>query len=386
MPPQDKNISEEVKDIIKNLKAPNIAVIGRTGTGKSTLVNKVFGIDFAKTGAGLPITESFCRFPPEDSDKFSPVVIYDSPGYEATKEAEWVKNVIQFLDEKKAEGVEKQIHLVWYTINASSARVENFEIDILRKIKEQHLPAIIVLSQCDRAKDAEKEGIKKALDDFQLEKIYSVIETAADPLLINDKPICEPFGLKELVNKTLESLPDAYSEAVIVAQIADLKSKRELAWKYIAGAATACFAAGFVPVPGSTPTAAIASQTALCIQIASIYGYREQAEFVLAISGFTAANVGNILLTGISDLITTFFPPAAGYTGAMAASFITGIGLTYASVFENLAKANIRGDGKEAVEAFLKDHFRKEFQRYGSLNINSPQALNIVRRTFTEGE
>ncbi len=253
-------------------------------------------------------------------------------------------------------------------------------------MNKQHLPAIIVLSQCDRAKPNEITGIKEALNNFKLEGIYSVIETAADPLVINDQPICKRFGLKELVDNTVELLPEAYSEAVIVTQIADLKLKRELAWKYIAGAAAACFGAGFVPIPGSTPAAAIASQTALCIQIASIYGYREQAEFMVAISGFTSANLGNILLTGISDLITTFFPPMAGYTGTLAASFITGIGLTYASVFENLAKANIRGDGKEKVEAFLKKNFRKEFKRRGTLNINSPQALGVVGKTFTEGE
>ncbi len=127
MPEQDKTISEELKEIIKKLKAPNIAVIGRTGTGKSTLINKIFDIELAKTGAGLPITQGFCRFPPEGSDEVSPVVIYDSPGYEATKEAAWVNNVLQFLGEKKAKGIEEQIHLVWYVINASSARVEEFE-------------------------------------------------------------------------------------------------------------------------------------------------------------------------------------------------------------------------------------------------------------------
>ncbi|WP_253256933.1 GTPase [Microcystis aeruginosa] len=32
------------------MSPPNIAVIGRTGAGKSTLINGVFGSDLAKTG------------------------------------------------------------------------------------------------------------------------------------------------------------------------------------------------------------------------------------------------------------------------------------------------------------------------------------------------
>ncbi len=35
----------------------NIIVAGRTGTGKSTLVNAVFGDDFAETATGRPVTQ-----------------------------------------------------------------------------------------------------------------------------------------------------------------------------------------------------------------------------------------------------------------------------------------------------------------------------------------
>ncbi len=381
---QEKPISEELKEKIKQLESPNIAVIGRTGTGKSTLINRIFGIEYAKTGSGLPITQEFCRFPPEGSDKIFPIVIYDSPGYEAAKELEWVNKVLKFLEEKRAQSLKEQIHLVWYVMNASSARVEYFEKDILNKITDEHVPAIIVLSQCDRARKHEIEDIEKALDSFELKKIYSVIKTSADPLQIDGKPICQPFGLTELVHKTVELLPEMYSEALIMTQITDLKIKRKLAWKYVTAAAGTCFTVGFIPVPGSTPTTAIASQTALCIQIASIYGYREQGEFVVAISSFTSAGLTNILVTTITDLISTFFPPVSAYSAAVSASFIIVIGLTYISVFENLAKSNI--SGKEVIEEFLKEEFRKQFQRYVSISINSNKALEVISKTYIEGD
>lgn len=371
---QEKPISEEIKERIKQLKSPNIAVIGRTGTGKSTLINKIFGIEFAKTGAGLPITQKFERFPPEDSEQIYPVVLYDSPGYEAAKELEWVDKVLHVIEEKQSEkDLEKHIHLIWYVINAASARVEKFEEDIINQIANKHVPAIIVLSQCDRASKQEIESIENALDNFELKRTCPRIQISAQPLEINNRLMCPPFGLDKLLEKTTELLPEAYSEAVIIAQICDLRLKRNQAWKYVASAASFCFTAGFVPVPGTTPATAIASQTALGIQIASIYGYKEQGEFIVAISNVTAASLGNLFVTSVSDIIGAFFLPANAYSATVSASFIIVVGLTYISVFENLAKRKIIE--KKAIEEFLKEEFKRQFAKH---------ALDIIRKTYIE--
>ncbi len=378
---KEVTVGEKIKEAVRKVEVPNIALIGRTGVGKSALINAIFGSELAKYGAGLPITKNFVRYPVNPEEYF-PVVLYDSPGYEAAKEYEWAKSVIRFLEEKKAKELKKQIHLVWYVINASSARVVCFERDILNKIAEQHLPAIIVLSQCDRARKSEVEGIEEALESFKLNKIYAVIRTAADPLRINDKPIIPPFGLTELVDKTIESLPEIYSDAIIMAQRVDLRAKRKLAWKYIAGAAVACFSSGFIPIPGSTPAAAIASQTALCIQIASLYGYADLAKFLSSVGNLSVSSLTNIFLISTLDLLNTFFPPAAAISGAVAATFITVIGITYTSVFEKLAKSYIYIEGREATEEFLKKTFRQELEKYLHIKIFSPKDIEKVKDTF----
>lgn len=45
-----------INDKVRNLKTLNIIVAGKTGVGKSTLINGVFRENLAETGMGKPVT------------------------------------------------------------------------------------------------------------------------------------------------------------------------------------------------------------------------------------------------------------------------------------------------------------------------------------------
>nr|WP_252866342.1 GTPase [Wohlfahrtiimonas chitiniclastica] len=62
----------------------NIAIIGQTGVGKSSLINYLFGDNVAKTGVGKPVTTNgFHEI--KHFIKDMPVNIYDSWGWKLVK-------------------------------------------------------------------------------------------------------------------------------------------------------------------------------------------------------------------------------------------------------------------------------------------------------------
>lgn len=52
----------------QNEKLPklNIMILGKTGVGKSTLINSLFGENLAVTGFGRPVTQDIRKFETED--------------------------------------------------------------------------------------------------------------------------------------------------------------------------------------------------------------------------------------------------------------------------------------------------------------------------------
>ena len=54
---------DAIAERIKNLNTLNIIVAGKTGVGKSTLINSVFRDKLAETGMGKPVTNHMRKLP-----------------------------------------------------------------------------------------------------------------------------------------------------------------------------------------------------------------------------------------------------------------------------------------------------------------------------------
>ncbi len=371
---------DELKALLDKMPPPNIAVIGRTGAGKSTLINTVFGAELAKADAGLPVSKAFIRYPKSVEEK-SLVVVYDSAGYEMDKEQKFHNDIISFLKGKKTNtSVEEQIHLVWYVVNLGVKRFEHFDAEIISLLREEIVPVIIVLAQADLADEYETLRVEETIRDYGTEfkfKDFRILRVAAKPM--GGRP---PVGVNELVNLSAELLPELYTEALIARQIVNLEIKRKKALEYVKLSATTCFAVGFIPIPGTTSTNAIATQVALCTKIASLYGYAEWVQILEKVSGVTIGSILTLSISWVLDLINTVFPPASliggGLKGGMAATYITIVGLTYISVFDKLSEKDIKGKTKTEIEEFIQKTFREEFKKNSRIKIGKKKDIEKI--------
>ena len=131
-----------IAEKIKNLKTLNIIVAGKTGVGKSTLINAVFREKLAETGMGKPVTDHMRKI----TKKGVPLAIYDTRGFELGKEvqAEVKKEVVDTISKGLAtQDINKAIHCIWYCINTASNRVEPEEIEWLKELSKEKMPIIL---------------------------------------------------------------------------------------------------------------------------------------------------------------------------------------------------------------------------------------------------
>ena len=152
-----ERIMAAIRDVQKNMTKLNIMVMGKTGAGKSTLINNVFSRNLAQTGIGKPVTQSIRKYEIEDF----PLAIYDTPGLELGGENaidELLKESKEVLAKGAMRGISESIHCIWYCVSTPSHRFEEAEVEFIKKFLDEAnefcVPVIIVLTQSYSKKDA----------------------------------------------------------------------------------------------------------------------------------------------------------------------------------------------------------------------------------------
>ena len=224
-----ENSKQESEKILNNYYKKsnhfNIITIGKTGIGKSTLINGIFEYkenEGAKTGNGKPITQEYAEYM---SPKRKGLRIIDSRGIEMGKydiNAAF-KDTKELIENKAREGdPDKLIHCIWYCLKSSNLRFEEIEKNILILLMNQYydnkLPIIIVITQnYDNESTVTMTKIIKDEFRFLNREIIIMPVIAKEKIMGNEKNkyVMEKDGIEELIKISYEKSQIAIYPALL---------------------------------------------------------------------------------------------------------------------------------------------------------------------------
>lgn len=366
-----EDLLNKTQEEIKNMTPVNVMLVGKTGVGKSTLVNNIFREKLATTGVGKPVTKHLRRIQKEGV----PIVLYDTRGLELseTVQSDVRKEIITTINEKKSLGIDQAIHVAYYCINANSSRIEEAEINFINELA-QLLPVIVVLTQ---AMGQHAEVFKTYIDQLNLH-IVGVLPIMAETFIISETMTIPQSGLKELIALTFDVLPEDSRNAFINAQQVDIERKAKAARRWARSYVATTFGVGFVPIPFSDATLLVPMQITMMSHITAIFGVsldRASVATILGAIGGTsgATYLGRYIVSNLVKLIPGAGTVAGGIISGTTASVLTSaLAMSYIEVLTLMAKRELKGEAvslseisqamKENLQSRLKKQETKEEQ------------------------
>ena len=346
---------------MKEMGHANLIIAGRTGVGKSTLINSAFRKNLAETGIGKPVTDEMRVYEIEGY----PLRLYDTVGFELDPEKQ--RKTIETIKQecKRAERLndpDQFIHCMWYCVLSNSNRLEQVEVDFINEIAEL-MPVVVVLTQVITKKQAEafKNQILKDYPGIKAKNIWLVLAQDYD----DDDRIKPAFGVDTLVEFSMGLLPEAAQKAWCNAQKASIKLKVDKAKKLVMTTAAASFGEGYMPLPFADATALVPTQIGMIAGITAIFGMdiskslmRAIVTSLLGTAGTTLA--GRTIVSNLLKLIPGVGTVVGGtINGATAALLTTALGETYIKIMEMTASGelNEKDLGTEKVQKQIHEMF-----------------------------
>lgn len=340
-----EKIMNETQNEYKKLNTLNVMILGKTGVGKSTLVNDIFNENLAETGQGKPITQSVRKL----TKPGFPLAIYDTPGFELGG-----KNGVDSLLEEvtgeinrgiKSGDINEAIHCIWYCISAPSSRFEPTEQAILKKFlgetSKYDVPVIFVLTQSFSKPNA--KNLKMEIEKENL-PIVNIVPVLAEDYPIDDEYVAKAYGLDRLAEVTYNAVPEALQKTFVAVQKSNLELKTKKAHGVVAAAAGVSAVTGAAPIPFADAAVLVPGQIGMLARITAVFGLPIEKGMIAAIVSSTIGTASTTILgkTVVANLLK--FIPGAGsvaggiISGSAAAALTTALGEAYISIMLMICK------------------------------------------------
>jgi uncharacterized protein (DUF697 family)/GTP-binding protein EngB required for normal cell division len=335
-----ENIDEIITQAIQRATTErgniNILIAGRSGVGKSTLLNAVFQKDLAETGQGRPVTQNTR----EISKEGIPLTIFDTRGLEMSQFKETQAELERLIKDRAADrDSNRHIHVAWLCIQEDGRRVEDAEADLHRMLAK-HMPVIGVITKA-RSDGGFKNEVQRLLPESR-----NILRVRAIREEMDDGHFLEPMGLESLIELTSEVIPEGKRRALAASQKASLNYKKSQSHKIVAGASTAAASAGAIPIPFSDAALLAPIQIGMIAGITSVFGV-ELSKGTLSTLVASAVGVGGATFVGRTVVVNImkFFPGIGTIAGgaisaATAAAITVALGEAYIAALAEIFAEN----------------------------------------------
>ncbi len=345
----------------------NVLICGKTGVGKSTLINAIFGQDVAATGNGVPVTMATEYFA---HDRL-PLGVFDSQGFETGQSGdEILSRLTADIRQRRDRPIAEQVHVVWYAVRAGDRRFERSQADFVRGLAATGLPVILVMTQVPM-----RDGLIHP-DSLELADVIRRYDLPIRPpghvVLTNarddDWTTPQIHGLHELLDATAGVIPESVRAALEAAQRIDFERKRRRARIIIRGASAAAASTCAVPLPVADSAALFPVQMGMLAGISAAYGVptpsgRLASAFGSIILASGAATVGRYVAGSVLKLV----PGIGSITGyaikaSVASSVTLAMGYGWMSVNERLVRMSEEEAARFLSSDAVKDAFIAAFR------------------------
>ncbi|WGK69060.1 50S ribosome-binding GTPase [Candidatus Haliotispira prima] len=220
---------------MSELKRCNILVLGKTGVGKSSLLNYILDKELEKTGVGRPQTEKGI-FPHEANINGIDVKIFDTWGLEVGKDQEW-KKLIQ--DHLKEHGIEKEIvdwiHAAIYCINVAGHRAEDIDTKMIRELVDGGFHVTVALTNADSLTESDEKKFCSVIYQKIPKGSVSIIPICSVIKKRRDGTETKRFGKNDLVDQILGSYRKLVIEKLPKRIVHLLLEEQKSLWNSLVG-------------------------------------------------------------------------------------------------------------------------------------------------------
>ncbi|MCR5813920.1 MAG: DUF697 domain-containing protein [Desulfovibrio sp.] len=377
---QDQIIAEAEKYLGET---PRIVVLGKTGAGKSSLINALLGRQVNRVGHSEPTTQA------EQEEAWTmgerQLRILDVPGFgEANKHQD------------RLDFIFRQVPLchIGLLVVGAPDRAWEYERQFVQAVREADalFPLLVVGNRIDMfnpVRDWKPASLNLTQPSTPKEQaicqwgqaLAKTLGLTPDQLLLTSAGECFEdsegrFGLAALAYAIVNKLPAAVQNAAARALQVDV-DKRDLADKLIWGASVTAAAIALTPIPLADCIPLAALQIGLIVKIADIYGKvltKQTACHLL--SPVAASFAGRMALASLLDFFPGLGTLAGGLIGAGIAGPMTyAIGKTYLEFFAS----NNFTPSVEEVRELLKENYQKAREKRQQMEQEARSNRNAKR-------